>query len=84
MMAQDINNTGNYYGFMKLRAVVSEDEDGVFVAEIPSLPGCVSQGKSKEEALENVKDAARGYISSLKKHDEDVPPSSEEMVEINV
>ncbi len=44
-------------------------------AECPSLPGCISQGKTREESLENIKDAARGYLESLKKHNEPIPPS---------
>ncbi|MBS3113822.1 type II toxin-antitoxin system HicB family antitoxin [Candidatus Woesearchaeota archaeon] len=68
---------------MKYRVVVEEDEDGIFVAECPSLPGCISQGKSRKEALNNVKDAIKGYLESLKKHNEPIPPSVyEEMVEI--
>jgi predicted RNase H-like HicB family nuclease len=35
------------------------DEDGIWVVECPSIPGCVSQGNTKEEALENVKDAVK-------------------------
>ena len=42
---------------MILNVTIDRDEDGVFVVECPSIPGCVSQGKSKEEALENIKDA---------------------------
>ena len=38
---------------------IDRDEDGVFVVECPSIPGCVSQGKTKEEALENISDAIR-------------------------
>jgi predicted RNase H-like HicB family nuclease len=38
---------------------IDRDEDGVFVVECPSIPGCVSQGKTKEEALENIKDAIK-------------------------
>ena len=57
----------------------------MFVAEVPSLPGCVSQGKTRAEAIENTKDAIQGYIESLKKHNEPIPPSiSEEIVEIAV
>lgn len=69
---------------MKLRVVIEQDEDGVFVAECPSLPGCVSQGKTRAEALANIKDAANGYIESLKKHREPIPPPiEEEVVEIS-
>lgn len=69
---------------MKYRIMLEQDEDGVFVAECPSLPGCVSQGKSRKEALKNVSDAIKGYLESLKKHNEPIPPSiEEEMVEVN-
>jgi len=44
-----------------------------FVAECPSLPGCMSQGKTKEEALKNIKEAARGYVKALKKHHQTAP-----------
>ena len=49
-------------------------EDGYWVAECPSLPGCVSQGKTKEEALINIKEAIEGYIQSLKEDKIPVPP----------
>jgi predicted RNase H-like HicB family nuclease len=68
---------------MKYRVVIQPDEDGVFVAECPALPGCVSQGKTRAEALANIKDAVTGYLASLKKHGEAVPPPiTEEIVEI--
>ncbi|MFP4305688.1 MAG: type II toxin-antitoxin system HicB family antitoxin [Desulfococcaceae bacterium] len=35
--------------------IIEPDEDGVFVAEVPSLPGCISQGSTRQEALENIK-----------------------------
>jgi predicted RNase H-like HicB family nuclease len=58
---------------MKYRIIIEQDEDGVFVAECPSLPGCISQGKTRKEALDNIQDAIRGYIESLKKHSEPIP-----------
>lgn len=68
---------------MKYRVIIEEDKDGWFVAEVPSLPGCVTQGKTREEALKNAQDAIKGYIESLKKHNEPVPPPiDEEVVEI--
>ena len=68
---------------MKYRILIEQDEDGMYVAECPSLPGCVSQGKTRSEAVDNIKDAIRGYLESLKKHNEPSPPSiSEEVVEI--
>jgi predicted RNase H-like HicB family nuclease len=42
---------------MKLTVTIDRDEDGVWIAECPSIPGCVSQGKTKEEALRNVQEA---------------------------
>jgi predicted RNase H-like HicB family nuclease len=44
---------------MVFNVTIDRDEDGVWVVECPSIPGCVSQGGSKEEALENIKDAIR-------------------------
>ncbi|HIG96096.1 TPA: type II toxin-antitoxin system HicB family antitoxin [Candidatus Woesearchaeota archaeon] len=68
---------------MKFRVAIEQDEDGMFVAECPNLPGCISQGKTREEALENIKDAIKGYVESLKKHNEAIPPSiDEDVVEI--
>ncbi len=56
---------------MKYRILVEQDEDGIFVAECPSLPGCISQGKTREEAISNIQDAIKGYLESLKKHNEE-------------
>ncbi|MBI4452685.1 type II toxin-antitoxin system HicB family antitoxin [Candidatus Woesearchaeota archaeon] len=68
---------------MEYRVIVEEDEDGMFVAECPTLPGCISQGRTRKEALANIKDAIKGYIQSLKKHNEPIPHSVyKEMVEI--
>ena len=70
---------------MRYRILIEQDEDGVFVAECPSLPGCVSQGRSRKEALENIQDAIKGYLESLKKHNEPIPPSiEEEIVEVTI
>jgi len=55
---------------MKFRVMIEPDEGGVFVAECPSLPGCISQGKTRPEALANIKDAIAGYLASLAKHNE--------------
>jgi len=42
---------------MKFTAILERDEDGVWIAECPSIPGCVSQGQTRDEALANVKEA---------------------------
>ena len=68
---------------MRYRIIINQDEDGWFIAECPSLPGCISQGKTRNEALENIKDAMNGYLESLEKHGEPIPPSIyEEIVEV--
>lgn len=68
---------------MKYRVLIEEDEDGVFVAEVPSLPGCISQGATRQEALVNIKEAIAVYVESLEAHGEAVPPQiTEELVEV--
>lgn len=57
---------------MKFRVVIEPDEDGVFVAECPSLPGCISQGQTRAEAVANIRDAIQCYLASLAKHNEAV------------
>ena len=56
-------------------------EEGGYIVSCPALPGCVTQGEDKEEALEMIKDAIEGYIASLKQHGEPVPSGIEEDVE---
>jgi predicted RNase H-like HicB family nuclease len=60
------------------QVVLYPGEDGYWIAECPSLPGCVSQGKTKEEAVFNVKEAIQGYIKAL---EEDHLPVPEERFE---
>ncbi len=68
---------------MKYRVYLEQDEDGVFVATCPTLPGCVSQGRTRAEATDNVREAIEGYIKSLTKHGEPVPPGIvEEIIEV--
>jgi predicted RNase H-like HicB family nuclease len=47
---------------MRFSVTIDRDEDGVWVVECPSIPGCVSQGETKQEALENIKDAISGCL----------------------
>jgi len=69
---------------MKFKVIVEQDEDGIFVAQCPALPGCISEGTKRKEAVANIKDAIEGYLASLKKHDEPIPPSiEEETVEVS-
>jgi len=70
---------------MKYRILIKRDEDGVFVAECSSLPGCISQGKTRKETIENIQDAIKGYIESLRKHAEPIPSSiDEEIIEVAI
>jgi predicted RNase H-like HicB family nuclease len=50
---------------MDFKVLIEMDEDGWFVATVPSLPGCISQGKTEKEAIENIKEAIELHLSSL-------------------
>jgi predicted RNase H-like HicB family nuclease len=68
---------------LQYRIIIQQDEDGVYVAKCPSLPGCITQGKTRTEVLDNIKDAISGYLASLKKHNESIPSIEEELVEVS-
>ena len=53
--------------------VLYTDEDGYWIAEVPSLPGCFSQGDTREEALTNIKEAIDLYIEVLESEGKPVP-----------
>ena len=55
------------------QVVVYPGEDGYWVAECPSLPGCISQGRTKQEAVINIKEAIEGYIAALEDDSLPVP-----------
>ena len=57
-------------------AVIYRGEDGYWVAECPSLPGCVSQGTTKAEAIANIRQAIEGWIETAKAHGQDIPEES--------
>ncbi len=50
------------------RVMLEKDEDGMYIATVPELPGCVSDGKTRKQALKNVREAIAGYLESLKKY----------------
>ena len=60
------------------QVIIYPGEDSYWVAECPSLPGCISQGKTKQEAVANIKEATEGYVLSL---EEDGLPVPDEQVE---
>ena len=69
---------------MRYRVLIEQDEDGVYVGEVPALPGCVSQGQTRAELLDNIKEAIAGYIECLEAHGDPIPPSiTEEVVEVS-
>jgi predicted RNase H-like HicB family nuclease len=57
----------------RYRIIIEQDETGVFVAECSTLTGCISQGRTRDEAIANIKEAIEGYLASLKKHREPIP-----------
>ncbi|MDO8555604.1 MAG: type II toxin-antitoxin system HicB family antitoxin [Nanoarchaeota archaeon] len=64
--------------------VVLQEEDVGFSVTCPVLPGCISQGDTKKEALENIKEAIECYLESLKKHKELPPALQDVVVEVSV
>ena len=58
---------------LKYRVIIEKDEDGILVARVPDLPGCATEGKTKQELMKNVKEAIQVYIEALKEHGEPVP-----------
>ncbi len=55
------------------QVIIYPGEDGYFIAECPSLPGCISQGKTRSEAIENIREAIQLYIEVLLEKDQPVP-----------
>jgi len=55
------------------QVIIFPGEDGYWVAECPSLPGCISQGSTKEDAIANIKEAIRGYVAALEQDNLPVP-----------
>jgi predicted RNase H-like HicB family nuclease len=67
---------------MTRRVILYPGEDGYMVAEVPSLPGCVSQGKTRDEALANIREAIALHVEVLQERGEIVPDDRVEMVEV--
>ena len=59
-------------------------EDGYWVVECPSLPGCISQGRTREEAVANIQEAIRGYIAALEQDHLPIPQESFESLLVAV
>jgi predicted RNase H-like HicB family nuclease len=66
---------------MKFSVIVEKDESGYYVAEVPALPGCLSQGETLEEAKENIKEAISGWLEVM---NEKAKGTNKKVVEILV
>ncbi|MDI6780162.1 MAG: type II toxin-antitoxin system HicB family antitoxin [Bacteroidota bacterium] len=66
------------------QVIIYPGEDGYWVAECPSLPGCISQGKTKEEAIINIKEAIKIYIATLEEDKLPVPSDNFETLLVAV
>jgi predicted RNase H-like HicB family nuclease len=61
---------------MRQVIIYPDNEDGGWVSEVPSLPGCFSQGESREEALRNARDAIEEWLASAKAAGLEIPPET--------
>ncbi|MGF1674609.1 MAG: type II toxin-antitoxin system HicB family antitoxin [Rivularia sp. (in: cyanobacteria)] len=64
----------------KRKVLLYPGEDGYFIVEVPSLSGCISQGKTREEALANIEEAIALYIEVLQNRGEPIPNDTVEVV----
>ncbi len=67
---------------MKFKVLITNGEDGWYIAECPALPGCVSQGKAVDQALENIKDAIQGCLEV--RNERAVAKAEQTVVEVTV
>ena len=67
---------------MRFRVILETDEDNVIVAQVPALPGCISQGRTRAEAVRNIREAIEGYLESLREHNEPIPPPSFRLLQL--
>ena len=75
-----VNAPGDGQDVLNLLVLFERDEDGWEVASCPTLRGCHSQGRTRDEALTNIREAIRGYLASMREHGEPLPSSSEYQV----
>lgn len=67
---------------MRIKIVLEPSEEGGYTAVVPSLPGCISEGNSKEEALKNIKEAIELYLEPIE--DDEIFPANSEIIELAV
>lgn len=68
---------------MQLDIIIYQDEDGVFISECPSIPGCISQGTTEDESIANVKEAIKECIEVRKEKGMPLTVSTKK-VEVNI
>ena len=66
------------------QVIIYPGEDGYYVAEYPTLPGCISQGKTREEAIRNIREAIEGYIVALEEDGLSIPEERFELLTVAV
>ncbi len=66
------------------QVIVYPGEDEYWISECPSLPGCISQGKNKEEAIVNIREAIEGYIEVLQEDHRPIPPERFETIVVAI
>ena len=66
---------------MNIQVILEQDEAGYFVAEVPAMPGCLSQGQTRQEAIENIKEAISGWLEVMETK---IPTSEGERIEVTV
>jgi predicted RNase H-like HicB family nuclease len=68
----------------KYTVILTEDEGGFITAEVPNLPGCVSQGKTREEARANIEEAISLWLETRAAHGYPNEPTKAEVIEVQV
>ena len=66
------------------QVIIKPGEDGFWLAECPSLPGCISQGLNKKEAIQNIREAIEGYLEVLQEDGSSIPDDKMESIIIGI
>lgn len=69
---------------MNYKVFFTKGENGYVVAECPAIPGCISQGKTTEEAMKNIKEAIQLCLECYKEDNEKIPEDTTEIVEVSI
>ena len=70
---QTLNKLWQCVRCMKYTVILEPGEDGYTIVNVPALPGCITQGRTREEALKNAREAIEAYVGILEKHNEPIP-----------